>query len=44
MMDPIVQVAYWSTLVQEQAIQHIDGSLRQWENVFISEYPRRQHD
>ena len=44
MMDPIMQVAVWSNLVQQDALQHIDIQVRQWENVFVSEYPRRDSD
>src|SRR5437868_6724754 len=44
MMDPITQIAVWSTLVQQQALSKLDDDVRTWENVFVSEYPRRRHD
>jgi hypothetical protein len=43
MMDPVVQIAVWSTLVQQQALSKINDDVREWENVFVSEYPRRHH-
>lgn len=43
MMDPHFQLAIWSTLVCQEALQHMDSQIGGWEFLSIEHLEYRSH-